>query len=742
MFGFADYFDIEKQHSGFTSADEEIREHLFLLDMMLEHYLDAKTQQSEGMIFSRGMKMTEEEIESYYFAPPRTRISVGYDADFADEVKKAVSYLATREAAGRGNDGEADEGATGGHTIFLPLKSCRERFSLSDEEWFALLLAFAVQVDMKYTRLFGYLSNEPTMQYPTLGVFYALWETVYPEDAANAVARLANPNGTLMRFCIDRTEIDKVKRPFLHTPLVLHGTLLSYMLGNFAADENGEPVKPAKTTASALPASYKRMADRLLQIENNNKSNTKTAYYYIECEDGGDVRSLLSSLADAPLFVLDMDAIFGNGESDVSDETLEKQLSAFCIRAKLQNGRIAVYSVNDDNIAEQWKKITATLDFATVIWLYGEAKMPEMLLHGKMATPIKLPLPDTAERKAVWQTLIEAEHLNLENNIDPEILADTYAFSYTRIKEIVKQAKRLTETDNNPAITREKLLSVIFRYNAAHFANLATQVRTAYTWDDIEIAEPERKRLLIACNRYRYKTRIDERYGVAKRNAYGNGVSLLLYGAPGTGKTMAAQVVANELGLPLYRVDVSRIFSKYIGETEKNLGQIFEEAKRTNVILFFDEADALFAKRTEVGDANDRYANAETAYLLQKVEEHNGMTILATNLYHNFDTAFVRRITFVVHIDSPNESTRLRLWQHTLPETMPFEKSVDFDFLAENFELSGSNIKAILHTAAYMAGKDDRPIAMADLITALRFELEKLGRIIDSSDFGNYGVYL
>ncbi|MCR5098835.1 MAG: ATP-binding protein [Lachnospiraceae bacterium] len=215
-----------------------------------------------------------------------------------------------------------------------------------------------------------------------------------------------------------------------------------------------------------------------------------------------------------------------------------------------------------------------------------------------------------------------------------------------------------------------------------------------------------------------------------------------MYGAPGTGKTMAAQVVANELGLPLYRVDVSQIFSKYIGETEKNLGVIFEEAKKVNVILFFDEADALFAKRTEVGDSNDRYANAETAYLLQKIEEHNGMTILATNLYHNFDSAFVRRITYVVHIDSPDEATRLRLWKHTLPETCRFSSDVDFEYLAEHFELSGSNIKAILQTAAYYAGGFDRAITMADVIMALRYELEKLGRIIDSTDFGNYGVYL
>ena len=198
-------------------------------------------------------------------------------------------------------------------------------------------------------------------------------------------------------------------------------------------------------------------------------------------------------------------------------------------------------------------------------------------------------------------------------------------------------------------------------------------------------------------------------------------------------------------------MDVSQIFSKYIGETEKNLGVIFEEAKKADVILFFDEADALFSKRTEVGDSSDRYANAETAYLLQKIEAHNGMTILATNLYHNFDSAFLRRITYAVHIDSPDEATRMRLWMHTLPQDCTFASDVDFEFLAEGFEISGSNIKAILQSAAYMAGvrvfdnkeKDARfVITMADVVKGLRYELEKLGRIIDSTDFGNYGVYL
>ena len=244
------------------------------------------------------------------------------------------------------------------------------------------------------------------------------------------------------------------------------------------------------------------------------------------------------------------------------------------------------------------------------------------------------------------------------------------------------------------------------------------------------------------CDRYRLKNRVGLKWGLKKKNAYGNGVSVLLYGPPGTGKTMAAQVIANELGLPLYRVDISRIFSKYIGETEKNLSVIFDAAKKTNVILFFDEADALFAKRTEVNDSNDKYSNSETAYLLQKIEEYDGMSLLATNYYHNFDMAFVRRITYAVRMESPDEEARLELWTTILPKETELEEGIDFELFANRFELSGSNIKAILYSAAYMAGIENRPVGASHIVRAMQYEFWKLGKMIDRSDFGFYGVYL
>ena len=202
-------------------------------------------------------------------------------------------------------------------------------------------------------------------------------------------------------------------------------------------------------------------------------------------------------------------------------------------------------------------------------------------------------------------------------------------------------------------------------------------------------------------------------WGFGRKLAQGKGVTALFAGPSGTGKTMAAEVIAGELGLDLYKIDLAGVVSKYIGETEKNLDRIFAAAEDANAILFFDEADALFGKRSEVRDAHDRYANIEIAYLLQKMEEYDGVAILATNLRSNLDEAFVRRLAFTVHFPFPDEADRRRIWRGIWPAATPLAADVDLDFLAAQFKLSGGNIKNIALAAAFLAAADGRPVAMA-----------------------------
>jgi SpoVK/Ycf46/Vps4 family AAA+-type ATPase len=221
-----------------------------------------------------------------------------------------------------------------------------------------------------------------------------------------------------------------------------------------------------------------------------------------------------------------------------------------------------------------------------------------------------------------------------------------------------------------------------------------------------------------------------EEWGVGRKLASSRGVSILFAGPPGTGKTMSAQIIGAELGLDLYKIDLSTIISKYIGETEKNLEHIFTEAESSNAILFFDEADALFGKRSEVRDSHDRYANVEISYLLQRMEAYDGVTILATNLRSNLDEAFTRRLQFAVDFPFPEEADRLRIWQALFPPEVPCAPQLDLPFLAQRFKLAGGNIRNIIVSAAYLASANGGVVTMEHLLHGTRRELQKMGRLV------------
>jgi SpoVK/Ycf46/Vps4 family AAA+-type ATPase len=211
----------------------------------------------------------------------------------------------------------------------------------------------------------------------------------------------------------------------------------------------------------------------------------------------------------------------------------------------------------------------------------------------------------------------------------------------------------------------------------------------------------------------------------------GRGLTALFTGPPGTGKTMAAQVLARALGLDLYRVDLSRVMSKWIGEMEKNLCRLFDEAQASGAVLFFDEADALFGKRSQVNDAHDRYANVEIGYLLQRMEEHEGVTVLATNRMADMDEAFLRRFHFLLNFPMPDEAMRRRIWEGMFPLAAEREPDLDLARLARAFELSGGEIKNVVLAAAFLAADDGRPIGLTHLARAIAREFHKSGKLLD-----------
>ena len=262
--------------------------------------------------------------------------------------------------------------------------------------------------------------------------------------------------------------------------------------------------------------------------------------------------------------------------------------------------------------------------------------------------------------------------------------------------------------------------------------NLAQRIVPAATWDDLVLPELQKTMLRQLAAQVRHRMTVYERWGFAQKGRRGLGVSALFTGTSGTGKTMAAEVLAAELRLDLYRVDLSAVISKYIGETEKNLKQVFDAAEEGGVLLLFDEADALFGKRSEVRDSHDRYANIEVGYLLQRIEAYQGLAILTTNLKSALDTAFQRRLRFTVAFPFPDAALREAIWRRVFPEATP-QDNLDHKKLAR-LNVTGGNIRNVALNAAFLAAEAGTPVQMGHLVEAARLEVVKIERPLSDAE--------
>ena len=323
-----------------------------------------------------------------------------------------------------------------------------------------------------------------------------------------------------------------------------------------------------------------------------------------------------------------------------------------------------------------------------------------------------------------------------------EELAAKFHFSPQQIRQACRQAAGMAALDGQELLDGARLHAACYRQVVHKLGDLAHRVPAAYTWDDVVLPSAQKRLIQQACGHIRYRYRVYHQWGFEKKVAYGRGLSILFAGAPGTGKTMCAQIIARQLNMEMYKINISQIVSKYIGETEKNLQAVFAEAKNSNCILFFDECDALFGKRSEVKDSHDRNANVEVAYLLQQIEEYDGVCILATNLIGNIDEAFMRRITYVVNFPFPDRRMREDIYRRMMPSATPLAGDIDWGFLAEKFELSGGHIKNIVLSAAFMAAGEDRPIGMRHLLRAAVGEMKKNDIVVVREELREYADLL
>lgn len=337
--------------------------------------------------------------------------------------------------------------------------------------------------------------------------------------------------------------------------------------------------------------------------------------------------------------------------------------------------------------------------------------------------PASLPI-----RKKAWKHFLERADIDFKNHWPGKLAVQSH-LSYPQIQKAVTSAiLKVSMIDNSSKVSLEDLERAARGQYIHKLDQLARKVVPQNQWEEIILPENTKGQLTEICTWVKHRHQVLEEWGYGSKFSYGNGINALFHGPSGTGKTMAATALAGKTGLDLYRIDLSALVSKYIGETEKNLSALFKEAAKCHAILFFDEADALFAKRTDISDAHDRYSNMETSYLLQKIEEYEGVTILSSNLKQNIDQAFLRRIQFLIEFSFPDKISRLEIWKNNHPKQAPLADDIDFKFLAENFSLSGGNIKNILLNGAYLAAENGSEIKMEHLLKATKREYEKIGK--------------
>lgn len=610
--------------------------------------------------------------------------------------------------------------------IFLPFDVLRMLHELTYPEIMAVVLSFMPDLNRKYERIYTILQEEPAQSIrPTVGFVYDMCSLFMPMQYED-IALLSDEDSYLGKFVFDRKFEGKEDDSSLSRRLCLNRRIRDFLMGNpgkmgklypYAQILTGEEGQGELLAGEENAARILELMAGLLGLE-------KRGVILLSGEQGTGKKFLLRYLGGQigqSILSLDLSLILALDYHD-REEILYDAISKCMIEGLYLHLDHVEYGEQNKKAVQE---VLALLQkYITLLFLSSEQEEVTEAVTLATGFTVEFQRPSAGLQKEFWEYFRREKELNFVPELDLDVIVSKYSLTPRVICQITDQLS----ISGQEEIDEELLSDAIRRECKVDFGNKAKRLQTGFTWEDMELnpeSEQELKRIIsYAKNR----AVVYEKYGFGKKMPYGRGFSVLLYGPPGTGKTMAATVLANELKLDIYRIDLSQIGSKYIGETEKNLSAIFETGKHANAILFFDEADALFTKRTEVSSSNDRYANAEIAYLLQKIEEYDGISFLATNNLNNFDAAFRRRITFIVPMNLPDAEIRQRLWEKVFPEEMP-KDAIDFTVISRQAELSGSSIKSAALQAAYLAASEKRAVTRMDVVDAIDREYKKNGAL-------------
>jgi Winged helix domain, variant/ATPase family associated with various cellular activities (AAA) len=645
----------------------------------------------------RGLYLSEAAVDRLLAASPSTLTPDQTEAQRLAEIERT-----------------ADAAEDSGHD--LRLRRLQRSFGLDPLDVEVLLIALIPDVDPRFEQLYGYLNDDVTRRRASVGLALGLCGT--PEASAAARSRFGADSplvaGGLM-------VIDDQDRPLLSRALRVPDRVAAHLLGGdqpdpalaeiLAPDPPAVPVEDGGTLVRGLAS--------------------EVGLLYLRERPGAGAAALAcaaaSSVGRRPL-VLDLRWLAGR--ADAAD------LVAVAVREARLTGSVLV-GAPADPLVEHRDVIRRLSSSAATVVLAGTVHWDPLW----SATPpllIEVSTPTAEQRSALWRECLDGQ---LAPELNPGAATAQFVLSPEQVAQAARAARLQADVRGSP-VTETDLGHGARAQNTIGLARLARRIEPAVGWMDLVLPEPTLTQLREIAVRARHRSRVLDEWSMRPGGGRGRGVTALFAGDSGTGKTMSAEVIAADLDLDLYAVDLSGVIDKYVGETEKNLERIFTEAAGVNAVLLFDEADAIFGKRSEVRDAHDRYANIESAYLLQRMESFDGLAILATNLRANLDEALTRRLDLIVDFPIPDATLRRGLWDRCLGRRIPRAADLDLDFCADAFELSGGNIRSAVVSAAYLAAKEDRSVRTADLVAGVYQEYRKLGRLTLETEFGKYFAQL
>jgi SpoVK/Ycf46/Vps4 family AAA+-type ATPase len=630
--------------------------------------------------------------------------------------------------------------------VFLALPHLAHVFSLSPFETETLVICLAPELERKYDKLYAYLQDDITRKRPSVDLVLDL---LCSSEAQRWHARTCfSPQAPLFRTGL-LGFVEDLQSPSGSSDLArflrIDPRILNYLLEANQPDATLAdacrltlPGDEAAVEPLFVEASIREELLRFVQAHfSGDPKDRRKLVVHVHGPRGVGKRALVLDLCrtlNLPVLTLDVKLL---SKDDVEAETQVRRFfrEGLLLQAALfLDGLESVLRTDPRGERLLGAVEQPMLQFGWLCFTAGESDWPRPAVFREVVfQSVPLPMPDVSLREMAW-----THYLDLLLGSAPASWAVSLAGRFRLTGGQIRDATGFAEARHlmqgaESNLSCADLYSACRQQSNRQLSELARKIACRAGWEDLILPEAQLSQLRDICGQVRQRARVFGDWGFDRKLSYGKGLSVLFSGPPGTGKTLAAEVISRELELDCYKIDLSGLVSKYIGETEKNLSRVFQEAETSNAILFFDEADALFGKRTEISDAHDRYANIETSFLLQKMEEYEGIVILATNLRDNMDEAFTRRIRFIVEFPFPDAEQRMTIWKRHFPDEAPVNDDIDYELLSRKVQVAGGNIKNIVLNAAFLAAGNGQVIGMDHLIQGTKREYEKIGKLWDES---------